>query len=328
MQLSLREKAGLYDHLGRLIRSGITFPVAVEKLAATSRGNVRRCLKGLKDGVDRGETIAEAFNALRPAVGEMECSTLSALERTGRLEHGLAQLGRYFQAFATARREILQRSAYPLVVLHIGILLLNVPLLFTDAAGQYLKSTGLLLAALYGAVAIIALLLPLVRDAGTASPVVDRILRFIPIIGPMRRSFALARFIGVYDLQLDAGVNVIDGLLAAARASRSAAIRRAVQSAIPELRDGSQVGPLLARSGVFPEETMRAIQIAEDTGELDVVLEQLAVEHQGEGLRRLGVFSEWLPRLVYLGVVVFVAWQVISGYRNYLEGVMRQFDTI
>jgi type II secretory pathway component PulF len=129
-------------------------------------------------------------------------------------------------------------------------------------------------------------------------------------------------------LQLDAGVNVIDSLLAAARASRSASIRGAVQQSIPELRDGAQVGPLLARTGVFPDDTMRAIQIAEDTGDLDVVLEQLATEHQADGLRRLSTVSEWVPRMVYLGVVVFVAWQVISGYRSYLETVMRQFDSI
>jgi type II secretory pathway component PulF len=144
----------------------------------------------------------------------------------------------------------------------------------------------------------------------------------------MRRSFALARFIGAYDLQLDAGVNVIDALLSAARASRSASIRRAVDAAIPEIRNGAQVGPLLARSGAFPEDTVRAIQIAEDTGELDQVLEQLAIEHQADGLRRLSILSEWVPRGIYLLVVGFVAWQVISGYQNYLKAVMSQLDSI
>jgi type II secretory pathway component PulF len=259
----------------------------------------------------------------------MERSTISALERTGRLEHGFAQLGRYFQAFATARREIIQRSGYPVVVLHIGLLLLNVPLIFTGGGvEQYLKNTGLLLLALYGVVAIVALTIPLLRDAAAASPTLDRLFRFIPLVGSMRRSFALARFVGVYDLQLDAGVNVIDALLAAGRASRSASIRAAVEAAIPHVRDGSQVGPLLAQSGAFPEDTMRAIQVAEDTGELDVVLEQLAAEHQADGLRKLGSFSEWVPRIVYLGVVMFVAWQVISGYRDYLNTVMSQLDSI
>ncbi len=312
-----------------MIRSGIAFPVAVDKLAATSRGNVRQCLRGLKTGLDKGATIAEAFGTLRPAVGEMERSTVLALERTGRLDHGFTQLARYFQAFASAKREILQRSGYPLFVLHFGILLMKVPLLFAEGGvSEYLRFTGLSLLLLWGVLAIVALLVPLLRDAASTSPALDQLFRFFPVIGPMRRSFALSRFFSVYDLQLNAGVNVIDALLAAGRASRSASMRRAVESAIPELRDGSQVGPLLARSNVFPDDTIRTVQIAEDTGELDTALDELATEHQAEGMRRLSVLSEWVPRLLYLGVVGFVAWQVISGYQRYLQTVLGQFDAL
>ena len=259
----------------------------------------------------------------------MERSTIMALERTGRLEHGFAQLGRYFQAFATARKEMLQRSGYPIVVLHLGLLLANLPLLFTQPGPQaYLQRTGFLFFLLYGVVAIIALAIPLLRDAGTSSPTIDRLLRVIPIVGKMRRSFTLARFFGTYDLQLDAGVNVMDALQAAARASRSASIRQAVNHAVPHVRDGSQVGPLLAQSGAFPEDSMRALQIAEDTGELDTVLTELAEEHQANGLHGLAILSEWIPRGIYLMVCAFVAWQVISSYRNYLNAIMSQLDSI
>ena len=73
---------------------------------------------------------------------------------------------------------------------------------------------------------------------------------------------------------------------------------------------------------------MRAMQIAEDTGELDTVLSQLATEHQEDGLRRLAILSEWVPRSIYLLVAAYVGWQVISSYRNYLNAIMSQLDSL
>ena len=316
MSLSLREKENFYRSLGQLLRSGVPFPAALESLARTSRGSLKTFISGLKAGSVGGGTVAEAFATLRPAVSEMEVTTLSAVERTGKLERGLAQLAEYFGAMAGARSSFWKKSAYPLFILHFGVLALNLPqALFGGGVSGYLRQTGGTFALIYGLAICVALLVPLLRDAGATSRGIDSLLRALPLIGGLRQAFALSRFCSTYGMQLDAGVNVIDALESAGAASRSGLIASAVKSAVPEVRGGMQVGPLLAGSGAFPQETIRSICVGEDTGELDRELQRLAAEHQAEGLDRLETLADWLPKILYLIILVALAYGIVNGYR-------------
>ncbi|MEI9893039.1 MAG: hypothetical protein WDN28_03780 [Chthoniobacter sp.] len=89
--------------------------------------------------------------------------------------------------------------------------------------------------------------MPLLRDFGAVSGVLDRLLNAVPVIGTIRRSFALSRFCTVYGLQLDAGINVIDSVLTAGRSSRSGSVRSAVDSVVPEIRSGITSRPAARR---------------------------------------------------------------------------------
>ena len=123
------------------------------------------------------------------------------------------------------------------------------------------------------------------------------------MLGKMRRFFALARFCATYDMQLEAGVNVMDSLTAAGNASGSAMISKAVAETVPEVRHGTQVGALLARGRAFPESFQRTFMVAEESGELDRALPRLTAEYQAEALHALDALAEWLPRLVYMGIL-------------------------
>jgi type II secretory pathway component PulF len=329
MRLSLREKATFYQHSAQLLRSGIPLPQAMERLSTTSGGRLRAFLRSISRSLADGQSFSEALTATGTA-SQLERSSLAALERTGRLEDGLQQLAGYYEALNRSRGEIISRSAYPIFILHLGALLVHLPLIFTAGAGatEYLKKTGFILLVFYGVIALFALLIPLLRDSGATSSSTDWFLRKIPLIGKIRRSFALSRFCAAYDMQLSAGVNVMDSLDSAAKASRSGLIRSAVDAALPEVRSGAQVGPLLARSSAFPTDMKQSLLVAEETGSMDAELPRLAAEYQRDGLSRLSRFSEWMPRMIYLGVVVFLAYNVISGYKNYIDGMMRQFDSL
>ncbi|RYD70478.1 MAG: hypothetical protein EOP84_26635 [Verrucomicrobiaceae bacterium] len=259
----------------------------------------------------------------------MEKSALAALERTGRIEEGLQQLAKYFEALNRARGEIIRGAAYPVFILHLGILLMNLPMLFTGAGSAgYLRATGSLLLIFYGIAAVIAAIVTLLRNAGSKDAGTDWLLRNIPLIGKIRRAFALSRFCSTYEMQLNAGVNVMDSLQAAARASQSGMVHSAVEYALPHVRTGERVGPLLAKHRAFPQEMKQSLMVAEDTGSLDQELPRLATDYQQEGFTRLATFSEWMPRLIYLGVVGFLAWNIISGYQRYIQGMMSQFDSL
>ena len=312
MSLTLREKQSLYHSLAQLIRTGIPFPTALGKLAGTTRGSARRLVESVRDALTKGRTVGEAFSEQHPAVTPLESSVLSAVEKSGQLDHGLRELSEYFGALAQARATVIKRLTYPIFLLHFGILVLGAPTLVLKSGSAFIHEVGGAFVVLYAAVAIVAMLTHVLRDAGASSAAMDRLLRAIPLLGKVRRSFALSRFCTVYGLQLDAGVNIIDALIAAGRASRSGTVKAAVDAAVPEVRTGAQVGPLLAVSGAFPAEVMQTLIVGEETGRLDEELKRMAADLRQQALGTLETLADWLPKLLYTGIVLYLAWKIVG----------------
>ncbi len=323
MSLSLRQKQSLYHSLAQLIRSGVPFPKALDKLAGTTRGGARKLMDSARKALADGRTVGEAFAAQHSAITPLEASVLAAVEKSGQLDHGLRELSDYFGALAQARAAIIKRLTYPIFLLHFGILVLGAPALVLKGAGTFLRETGGTFVFLYAAIAIVAMLTPLLRDAGAGSGFFDRLLNAIPLLGKVRRSFALSRFCTVYGLQLDAGVNIIDALIAAGAASRSGSVRAAVNAAVTEVRGGAQVGPLLAASDAFPMEIMQTIIVGEETGKLVEELQRLAKDLREEALRTLDTLADWLPKLLYVGIVLYLAWKILGVFQHDIAPMYR-----
>ncbi len=328
MSLSLREKENFYRSLSQLLRTGSTFPQALESLSRSMRGGRRSFAKALRKRAE-GRSVSETFATQRSTVSEMELGTLAAVERAGKLDHGCAQLAEHFRSLAVAREAILRKSAYPIFVLHFAVLVFALPKALSGGGFEgYARQTLGIFAICYGAGLVVFLMLPMLRDLGATSAAIDGLLRALPLSGKVRRAFAVARFCGTYQMQLDAGVNVMDALEAAGRASRSGLIHSAVHRAVPGVRSGAPAGPMLAGSGAFPEEVGHSICTGEETGSLDAELQRLAGEYQKEGLTRLDTLAEWLPRMLMLGIFAYVGYGIVRFYMGYLKQVQDIVDQI
>ncbi|MGB8355546.1 MAG: type II secretion system F family protein, partial [Chthoniobacteraceae bacterium] len=239
--------------MGQLLHSGTPFPAAVKLLHGETSGAPRKLLARLHAAVEKGRTVGEAFSDQRPAVSDLEAAIIGACARTGRIDQGCGYLSEYFARLDTARRFIISKSLYPLFVLHFGVFSTSLPKLVSEdgSANAYFKSTLGVLFLFYGCAIVIALAVSLVISEGARSTMVDQLLRMIPGFGKMRRAFALSRFCATYEMQLQSGVNVMDALTSAGNASQSAMVRQVVKKAVPLVRGGSQVGPLLSGSRAF-----------------------------------------------------------------------------
>jgi type IV pilus assembly protein PilC len=193
----------------------------------------------------------------------------------------------------------------------------------------YVRATGTVLGIFYGLVLLGAIIVPLVSRAGANDASLDASLRSIPLIGKARRALAVSRFCGTFDLQLDAGVNVIESLTTAARASRSGLLNTLARRAVKRLREGQSLSEVLGCvRGALPGPALDAVVIAEESGELHRVLPELRAEYEEEGLRRLRTAAVWIPKMLYLSVVVYLGYRIISFYMNYFKQVNSIIDGI
>ncbi len=318
-----REKATLFHELGQLVRTGTAFPKAVETLAKLSSSHTRGSLARIKAALDGGASVGDALVAGKPLISALEACVFTASDRAGRLDVGLEQASQYHAALAEARANVRSRLAYPAFVIHFALLLLPIPLVFSENGGlvPFLKAAALGVGTLWLTIFIIAALIRILLRTAENNLAADRLLRAIPVFGKIRSNFALGRFCSAYHMMLDAGVNVLANLEMSGAAAGSATLRAAVARAMPEVRAGGQVGPALEKTRAFPESFVRTFAVGEQTGELDAELLRTSTQYRTAGLRGIEAVAEWVPRLIYIGIMGYIGWSIVSAYAGRMKEI-------
>jgi type IV pilus assembly protein PilC len=150
---------------------------------------------------------------------------------------------------------------------------------------------------------------------------VERVLRFVPLLGVARRDLALSRLAAALEALLAAGVNVVEAWPMAARAAGSPALQAAVRDWSPRLQSGITPAEALAHSPVFPELFANLYRTGEISGQLDDTLGRLRVLYFEQGMDRLQAFVEWLPRVLFLLVACLVGYVVIRFWLGYFASI-------
>ena len=331
VKLDLLQKQTFYHELGQFLRSGIPLPQAVEALAQdTRRGPLRQVLERLTRLFLGGESVPAAFAQLQPAVGPMELAMVEAASSSGRLEQAFAYLSNYFGSLETVRSKILSASWWPLFQLHFGIVVINaagqLTRTYTLDGGLLGRQCGSAFALLYGGGFLCWLGGRLLLKAARTNASVDRLLNLVPLVGRLRRNLALSRFCATFEMQLQAAINVMDGLRVAADASQSAQVRASVAGMIPKVRGGSAVGPLFAGQRVFPNALQRAMRVGEETGSLDADLHRWADYYQTASFNALEALSAWVPRLVFLVIAIYLGYEIVQFFTGFYGGLEKMID--
>jgi protein transport protein HofC len=326
VKLNLREKQSFYHELGRFLHSGITLPQAVETLLPDmGRGSPRRAMEQLLHLFRQGESVPNAFANLRPAIGDMEVALISASSNSGRLEQALGYLSQYFGTLDAVRSGLIKGLSWPVIQLHLAIVMLGVAFGFLQGQApqvyllQIVKTLACIYAVSFALMTAGAFLLGLGRN----HPGVDRLLRMVPLIGKLRRNLALNRFLTTYEMQLEAGINVLDSLRASAVASQSGLIRRDIETILPQVLGGKQVGFLLADSTAFPASLRRIMRTGETTGTLDKDLRDQAAYYHTAAMANLETLGSWLPRIIYCAIMAYVGYLMINVWSTMFQSISK-----
>jgi type II secretory pathway component PulF len=273
--------------------------------------------RGLRKGLAPGDLFLQSA----ASIGPMEAGVLRSAERAGRIEAACEILARYHEALDGARRAVLRKAAYPIFLLHFGILVLSAPEWITRGPGEALAGVGTALAWVYaGGIALFALASAAVRGART-SRVAEILLGLVPVAGGTFRNLALGRFTFAYESAIEAGVNAPSSLESAGLASGAASLADGARRVLPAVRGGASVADGMRGAGGFPTDLVRAFEVGEATGRIDAELRRVREQAFERGAAGIDVLSEWLPRLLYIGVALAMAWRILETF----QGAMGQY---
>ncbi len=323
------QKHLFYTEMAKLLEAGFDIRKAAAVLKDTHLpAGQEILLRDLERGLESGKTIAASFAADSRAVSDLERHIVSAGERGGKLAPAFAHLASYFGMLAAARAQLVSGMIYPAVVLHLGVVIATVPLDLMHGAsmGEILIHFLLALLTLYAAAAVVLLGIRLLLKRAPDDIAIDRLLQRIPWIGKARRAMAMARFCKVYHSCLLAGISMKETAALAAGASRSALIRHAGETLVRTAAEGGALGPTFISEEAFPRPFARSYATGEEAGTLDTDLARWSAVFEADARAASATVALMVPKVLYIGILLFVGWRIVSFFTGYYSGMMDMMD--
>ena len=318
----LTQRAELYHQLNQLIDAGIGLPKALETLQRSPPvRSYRKALGRLVTRINEGSTFSSALRSVQGWIPEFDTALLEAGERSGRLPECFKLLAQYYTDRASLARDVINNLLYPVFLFHFAIFIRPFPELFLHGnIANYLRATVGVLLPIYFVVALI-LFAGQGRHGETWRALMEGLTRWVPFLGPARRSLALARLSSALEALINAGVPIIEAWELAASASGSPALRRAVVRWRPQVQNGTTPAEAVQGAGVFPELFANLYNTGEISGQLDDSLLRLHRYYHEQGTRQLKTFASATPKVIYLAIMLMIAYQVISFYAGYFNQI-------
>jgi len=309
VQPSFRTKARFFHELAQLLRSGIGLPQAMELL---SRGRGSAHLAALiMQGLTSEDSVPKAFAGAGFSSGD--CAVIEAGTTSGHLDTIFVSLASHYERLAKARSAVIAKSLYPIFVLHLAVVLLAIPLaVIGGTKAGYVGNVAGTLAAFYGVTAIVVFLWLAICRAFANNPALARFVLLIPGVGAWLETWTGSRFASVFSLFVTSGGSLLRGLELAGASSGSALIHRASLSTIAGVRDGRALSDAFTGHPGIPQEIERAVQVGDHSGRLDEETQRAAEALQTKAIAQLDALAEWMPRILYVGVALYVGWRIIT----------------
>src|SRR5512137_2837796 len=105
---------------------------------------------------------------------------------------------------------------------------------------------------------------------------VDHMLLKVPVVGPLIKKVAIAKFTRTLSTMLSSGVPIMEGLDIVARTSGNKTIEKAILKTKMSIGEGKTIAEPLGASGIFPPMVVQMISVGESTVALDSMLSKIA----------------------------------------------------
>jgi type IV pilus assembly protein PilC len=285
----------------------------------------QRILLQVREDVESGSSLANAMKKHPQAFNELYVNMVAAGEAGGILDTILQRLATYIEKAARLKAQVKSAMIYPIAVISIAMLVVYVILwkvipvfgaLFVSLGAELPLPTRIVVAMskfvgrfwwlIVGVVVAGVFALRRYYATEQGRLVIDGIMLKSPILGPVLRKIAVARFCRTLGTLLSAGVPVLESLDITARTSGNAIIERAILEVRKAVEEGKNLADPLKTTNQFPPMVVQMISVGEATGAMDTMLGKIAEFYEDEvDTAVAGMMKLIEPILVFfLGVVV------------------------
>lgn len=329
-KVSLEELIMFTRQMHSLTRAGVVLNKAIRGLShSVQNERLREVLTDVETSLNSGVTLSVSLGRHKDVFDDLYLNIIQVGENSGRLDMAFKQMAQYLELDKDTRRRVKAAVRYPVIVLVAlvaAVVILNMFVIpkFADLFSKFGTELPLPTRILIGTsgffvnywpwmlVALVAAVFGLRRYLNTEPGRWrwDRRKIRLPLIGTILERAILARFGRTFALMLKSGVPLIQSLELCSQALGNSFLAGRVRS----MREGIQRGESLLRTatntGMFTPLVLQMIQVGEETGRVDEMLEEVALFYEEEvdyDLKNLSSYIEPILIVCIAGLVLMLA---------------------
>ena len=301
----------------------------------TDNKNFAVVLRDVKANVEQGATFSDSLKRHPKIFDPLYVNLVQAGEVGGILDTILQRLAVYNEKAIKLRRQLRGAMVYPSAVLVIFTGVLGILLgwvipsfknifkdLGSDDALPWLTQVVITASELFIGY------LPLFLIAGIAAAVgisyfyrTPKGKKFFhtmflkaPIMGPVLRKIAVARFTRTLGTLLSSGVPILDAMEIVAKTAGNVVVEEAIMYARTKIAEGKNMAAPLMETNVFPPMVVQMVGVGEQTGALDAMLGKIADFYEEEVDVAVAAMTSLIEPVMMVGIGGTVGVVLIAMY--------------
>ena len=300
--VSVREMSVFCRQFESVLNAGVTVVEALDMLSEqTENKPFANAIAEVRDSVQRGETLAVAMAEHPKIFPNLMVQMVAAGESSGGLDKAFSRVGSQFEKEAHLKGLIIKSAIYPVIlilviIVVVAIMMIKIVPTFTsqfDEVGGKLPGITLAVMAVsdffvhswYFIVAIIAgiaIFIHAWKKTEGGAHILGKFILKVPLVGPLSIKTASSRMTRTLSTLMGSGVQLVDALGLVTEMMGNAVVKQALKDATEEVSRGIPLSKPLADSGVFPPMVYHMIEIGEETGNMEDMLDKVAAYYDEE----------------------------------------------
>ena len=275
-----------------LLKAGLpvvrSFEILLERQESAA---LRAVLQDVKDRINSGASISDAFAEQGDIFPRLYWTSLKAGEKSGEIEGVLRRYLKYQKTIIAISRKVVSTLVYPAILILLSTVLIGVLMTFVIPKFQeFFADFGAdlpLLTVIVVGIArflrdnIVWLFPAVVVGAWLGWRWVrtprgrqwsDGVLLKLPFLGGLFTRFAITQFTRSLSTLLAGGTPLVPSLENAAEAIGNRHISRRVRDVVPKVREGGELWQALDSTGIFTNLTIEMVKVGETSGALEEML--------------------------------------------------------
>jgi type IV pilus assembly protein PilC len=321
--------------LATMLTAGIPMVQAFEIIGVGhDKPAMQKLVLAIKSDIETGNALNQALAKHPLYFDDLFVNLVEAGEHAGALETVLDKIATYKEKTEALKKKIKKALFYPAAVLAVAIIVTVILLIFVIPQfeslfkgfgadlpaftqfvinmSRWMQDNGWMLLIIVGAAAwTFAYFYKRSRPMRQA---IDRMSLQIPVIGPILKKAAIARFARTLATMFGAGVPLVEAMKSVAGATGNIVYQDATLRMRDEISTGLRMQRAMENTGLFPNMVVQMIAVGEESGSLDEMASKVADFYESDVDAAVDSLSSLLEPLIMVILGVLVGGLVIAMY--------------